>query len=212
MLYHNVCTNLYRPFISFTHPAAPSSLAGQAAIRCILHAVTLTQITRQGLPATAILAGWHEAFQWQWNAAVTLVGFVMAYPHQPPTATARTAIDISIEIFDALGENFDVAISAAKIMREFAAKCDMIIQQSRERQGRAEEDLDRGTGKSAAASGGASPIYQSAPDGPLSATKAMDSAGASDSDPASVQDMLQMAFAVVQWSDLDMVWPQADSP
>ena len=78
LMYHNLSANVCRPFISF---ALSSSLtmADELAFKCAGHAIALTSITHQALSSTTILTGWHEAFQWQWNSAMTLVGFVLAY-------------------------------------------------------------------------------------------------------------------------------------
>ncbi|KAL7626077.1 hypothetical protein AAE478_002847 [Parahypoxylon ruwenzoriense] len=143
LLYHNLCTNLYRPFIHFRpessislppSPASPrSSLAESCAYKCAGHAMAFTQIMRQILSTTDILAGWHEAFQWQWNCAMTLIGFVLAYPRCKLVQDARDAINASIEALGIFGNSFGVAASAANLVRGLSVTVDHIVAQPESR-------------------------------------------------------------------------------
>lgn len=135
LMYHNLCTNLYRPSISFAPATTQTPLADMTAMQCAAHAMALTHMMHQVLTSTSILAGWLEAFQWQWNAAMTLVGFVLAYPHGASTRAARSAIDLSVAIFENFGNSFAVAAGAANIMHELCTKVDLLIEQSREKEG-----------------------------------------------------------------------------
>lgn len=128
LLYHNLVMVLYRPFICL--PPVQSSctpLADGNAISCLNHAMASTRITRQSLEETDILNGWHEAYQFQWDAALSMIGFAFAYPVCPPTPSARKAIDSAISVFDIFGNNFAVASSAANMTRDLAAKADYLI-------------------------------------------------------------------------------------
>ncbi|KAI2636553.1 fungal-specific transcription factor domain-containing protein [Hypomontagnella submonticulosa] len=135
LLYHNLCTNLYRPFISFKSDpsAAPasfpqsSSLAESCAHSCASHAMTFTHVMRQVLSTTDILTGWQEAFQWQWNCAMTLVGFVLAYPHGEMAQAARDAIHASIDALSIFGNSFAVAASAANLVRTLSETVDNVV-------------------------------------------------------------------------------------
>ncbi|KAL3479577.1 fungal-specific transcription factor domain-containing protein [Aspergillus californicus] len=128
-LYHNMCLNLYRGSISFTLAGVPRVITEHVALKCAAHAMALTHIMHQVLGATSILDGWHEAFQWQWNAAMTLVGFVLAFPGSPSTWAARTTIDLSVSVFEHFGNSFAVAVNAATIMRDLSGKIDLLTQQ-----------------------------------------------------------------------------------
>ncbi|KAJ5664628.1 hypothetical protein N7462_011441 [Penicillium macrosclerotiorum] len=130
LLYHNLCMNIYRPFICFPSTSATSvnstPVAEGHAVSCVNHAIAITHILRQILPATDFLKGWYEAFQWQWNSTLSMVGFILAYPSNPPTPTARAAIDSAITVFEVFGHNFAVAGSAANVTRGLAAKADFL--------------------------------------------------------------------------------------
>ncbi|KAN0092389.1 Fungal specific transcription factor domain containing protein [Hyaloscypha variabilis] len=131
LMYHNLCTSLYRPFISLTSFPTPGPAAEETAIRCAAHAIALTKIVHQVLEATSILDGWHEVFHWQWNAAMTLVGFILTYPQSPSTPTARSALDLCLSIFANYGKSFAVANSAATITRHLCVKLDFLSEQNR---------------------------------------------------------------------------------
>ncbi|SPN99708.1 related to transcriptional activator Mut3p [Cephalotrichum gorgonifer] len=182
LLYHNLCTNLYRPFITFATMPNTHTLTEQMAIKCALHATTLTHIMHQVLSTTSILAGWHESFQWQWNAAITLVGFVLAYPNGTATARARNAIDMAVAVFDIFSESFAVAGGAANIVRELAAKVDFLVHQSQVEGQFAPVDVSR-----------------------VRTTDRVPHIN--DVTGASIQDVFQMALGVDQWSDMDFLWP-----
>jgi len=129
LMYHNLSTNLYRPAITFP-PAVSSPLMDTTALKCAEHAMAFTHIMHQVLSSTTILAGWHEAFQWQWNSAMTLLGFVLAYPQGPLTPAARNAIDLSVVSFEIFGNSFAIAASAANIMSDLSAKVDLLMEQN----------------------------------------------------------------------------------
>ncbi|KAI9745044.1 MAG: hypothetical protein M1818_001322 [Claussenomyces sp. TS43310] len=132
LLYHNLAMNLYRPFICFS-PASSSStpLAEGHAVSCVNHAIAITHIMHQMLTETDILSGWHEAFQWQWNATLSMIGFILAYPVTPSTPSARKAINSAIGVFENFGNNFAIAASAANVTRDLTAKADFLIDRFR---------------------------------------------------------------------------------
>jgi hypothetical protein len=125
--YHHLSTNLYRPLISFGSKPRPGTLAEEIAMQCVSHAIMLSKITQQVLAETSILDGWHEAFHYQWNAAMTLIGFVVVYPHASLTSEARAAVDLAINVFDNFGAKFAVAVNAAKIVRDLCLKVDCLV-------------------------------------------------------------------------------------
>ncbi|KAF2836212.1 fungal-specific transcription factor domain-containing protein [Patellaria atrata CBS 101060] len=131
LLYHNLSMNLYRPFISFSPASSATPIAEGHAISCVNHAIAITHIMHQVLTETDILSGWHEPFQWQWNATLSMIGFVLAYPIAPSTPSARKAINNAIAVFENFGNNFAIAASAANVTRDLAAKADYLISRIR---------------------------------------------------------------------------------
>ncbi|KAK9234531.1 fungal-specific transcription factor domain-containing protein [Lipomyces kononenkoae] len=132
--YHTMCMNLYRPFVTFS-PAvdAPTPAASRHAAAFVAHAIAHTSITRQVLAESDLLNGWVESFQWQWNAAVTTAGFVLAQPVGPSTPAARLSLDAATEALEMFGAGFAVAESAAGLARNLAAKADTLIHRFRGR-------------------------------------------------------------------------------
>lgn len=135
LTYHDLCINLYRPSISFAAATAHNHPAYGTAMKCAAHAMALTHMMHQVLTSTSILSGWLEAFQWQWNAAMTLVGHVLAYPHDDSTGTARSTIDLAVAVLEHFGNSFAVAAGAANIISELCAKVDVLIEKSRGKEG-----------------------------------------------------------------------------
>ena len=129
LLYHNLCLIIYRPLIRlfFPNDSTPTPAATACAEACVSHAIALTRITHQALSETDILKGHHEGFQWQWNAAITMIGFYLGSPLAPQTAAARAATDMAIEVFDIFGRHFAVGTRAARTVRELTAKTDFLL-------------------------------------------------------------------------------------
>ncbi|KAK0614920.1 fungal-specific transcription factor domain-containing protein [Bombardia bombarda] len=125
LLYHNISMNLYRPFICF--PPSPSTPVTEGcANACVDHAIALTHIIHQVLSETDLLNGWHEAFQWQWNAALTMIGFTLAYPLSLTTTSANAGIALAIQVFGMFGRDFAVSFSAANVTQDLLNKVEFL--------------------------------------------------------------------------------------
>ncbi|KAF2678907.1 fungal-specific transcription factor domain-containing protein [Lentithecium fluviatile CBS 122367] len=132
LLYHNLAMNLHRPFITFpTTPQLTECASLSHALLAAEHGMALTNIMHQIMTQTNILAGWHEAFQWQWNASITLVGYLLASPTSSSTALVRQAIDRALTVFEVFGCGFAAAASAAAVVRGLAEKVDLLKERAR---------------------------------------------------------------------------------
>ncbi|KAL4966328.1 Zn(II)2Cys6 transcription factor [Aspergillus stella-maris] len=129
LTYHHWCTNLYRPMVSFKNRPQPGTghLVEVLAMRSAEHAIALSKITHQVMQETNLLDGWHEAFYCQWNAAVTLVGIFMIYPHSSLAVEIRDAITSAIGVFENFGAKFAIAGDAARIVRGLLDKADFLV-------------------------------------------------------------------------------------
>ncbi|KAE8393108.1 fungal-specific transcription factor domain-containing protein [Aspergillus alliaceus] len=135
LLYHNLVMNMTRPFITFlSKPRSPTPKADESAERSVNHAMAITLIMHQMLTETKLLNGWHEAFQWQWNAALTMIGFIIAYPTSPTTAEVRKVIDTATAVFDIMGMSFATAANAANVTRDVTAKADFLARRAQNMQ------------------------------------------------------------------------------
>ncbi|TPX07196.1 uncharacterized protein E0L32_010899 [Thyridium curvatum] len=130
LMYHNVVINLTRTFITFyKHPSTYTPLTERLAATCVDHAIAFTLLMHQALTETDVMGGWSEYFSLQWNAAVTLVGFAMAYPLHQATPRVRQAVPKAIATFDIFGQNFNVSADAATITRDLTSKADLLASQ-----------------------------------------------------------------------------------
>ncbi|KAH8894743.1 hypothetical protein GQ53DRAFT_744778 [Thozetella sp. PMI_491] len=209
LVYHHLSTNLYRPFISFS-PAPVGALAEESAVKGALHAMALTSITHEVLSSTSILAGWHEAFQWQWNGAMTLVGFALAYPQNPTTTAARKSIDLALTVFDIFGTSFAVATSASSVVKKLATKIDLLVQQSQERQASLQNSNETNQQYQIenAAELGAALVW---PTDHTAANSGVGGQGFGDFSTGFLQDVFDTAFDIDQWSELNMLWPSTEN-
>lgn len=198
MTYHHISVNLYRPLISFGSRPHAGTLAEQVAMRCASHAIMLSKITHQVLTETTILDGWHECFHYQWNAAMTLIGFAVVYPHASLTTEARAAVDLAIAVFDGFGTKFSVAINAAKIMRDLCVKVDFLINHS---QIQLQNDLQMGSPADVADGFMSNEFLVPSIDGSsdLSRLDMINSLG---------PEFLDMAVDIDFWNELDTLWPE----
>ncbi|KAI5460594.1 fungal-specific transcription factor domain-containing protein [Mariannaea sp. PMI_226] len=127
LTYHNMVLNLTRPFITFySHPNTYTPMAERHATTSVDHGVSFTLIMYQVLTETDLLNGWSEYFSLQWNVAITIVAFILAYPVHSATPRARKALDKAVEVFDIFGTNFSVSADAAMIMRDLITKADFL--------------------------------------------------------------------------------------
>jgi hypothetical protein len=125
--YFNMITNLTRPFITFySHPGTYTPMTERHATTCVDHAISFTLGMHQVVTETDLLSGWSEFFSIQWNAAITIVAFILAYPIHPATPRARQALEKALAVFDIFGVNFPVSADAATITRDLIAKANFL--------------------------------------------------------------------------------------
>jgi hypothetical protein len=200
--YHHLSINLYRPLISFSSKPSPGSRAEEIAMRCASHAIMLSKITQQVLADTSILDGWHEAFHCQWNAAMTLIGFLMVYPDATLTIEARNAIDLAVAVFDNFGAKFAVAANAAKIMRDLCTKVDFLAKHN-------QSQRDSLNGLQTISMDGSIPQDLSFVSSPSSTLR--DWSSYANEPTAPDLSLFDMAVDVDFWNNLDALWPGADN-
>ncbi|KAJ4194773.1 hypothetical protein NW755_002190 [Fusarium falciforme] len=75
-----------------------------------------------------ILDGWYEPFNYQWNAAITLVGFILAYSKTSSIVPAACeALSSSINVLEQMGSFFGVAASAAVVINNLLHKTSAVV-------------------------------------------------------------------------------------
>ncbi|TVY68103.1 Transcription factor asqA [Fusarium oxysporum f. sp. cubense] len=187
--YHHLCIGLHRPFLSFAPHQGSSATA--MAVKCAQHAIQLTNINHQVLSKTPILNGWHEAFQWQWSAAMTLVGFAVAYLNHPLAPAVRSSIKLAVSVLDIFARSFDAASKAAVIVRTLHTNIESVMAQ-----------FEMQSGPTTVATMDGSVLYNPPAQGGMANAVAnqFDSIGGDF-------DLLDMAMNVDFWADLDMLLP-----
>ncbi|KAI0403300.1 hypothetical protein F4802DRAFT_599264 [Xylaria palmicola] len=198
LLYHGLRLNLYRPFICFpslvTEPSPLGNTCLSHATSAAEHSVAMTRIFHHVVRNTDLLAGWHETFQWQWNAALTLAGFLFAHPTSSIATRVRESIDLSIVVFEDFGRSFGTSLSAAAVMRDLAIKIDFLT------------DLVRSN-----TSNPQPPTVPSAQDPGTNQFPAETTIMPPVGDIPFTQDLfsssMDMAYSVDNSGDLEMLWP-----
>lgn len=129
--YHNVVVTLHRVFIQFpSHPLVPkaSPLGDKHNATALNHALAMLRIINHRMTTHDILHGNSEIYQYTWNAVLTLVGFMLAYPYCYRCPRARKYIRLALMIFDSAGKHNTSAVRAASLTRHLAAKVDTLVQ------------------------------------------------------------------------------------
>ncbi|KAI0898950.1 fungal-specific transcription factor domain-containing protein [Annulohypoxylon nitens] len=129
--YYDEIIGLHRPFISFPNGLLNSQhipLADDHATTSLHHAIATVDLTYHTMSATDLLFGRNEVYQWLWNAVLTLVGFLMAYPFCIYAPTARRHAELALEIFTAADPRNTVALRAAAMTRSLCEKVDNVVE------------------------------------------------------------------------------------
>ena len=127
LLYHSLTMCLYRPFIRFPSSSTVAlQISVDHSVSCLSHAIVTTNILHQVLSGGDILNGWHQAYQSQWDATLSILGFGIAHPVCPHAPSARRAIHTAIANFDLLAaKNCSIATSAGAVTRNLLDKIDL---------------------------------------------------------------------------------------
>ena len=119
--YHNMALSIFRPFIAFpTGPHPKMANTEMHALSCAKHAIAMTYIIREVCVHTDYFYGSLDVWQWQYSAAVSLVGYVLAYPTCSVATDARTSIEIAIFVLQFGGRQ-----AAAEAIRELIERVDL---------------------------------------------------------------------------------------
>jgi hypothetical protein len=89
--------------------------------------MAITSILNQVLSETDLLRGWSPIFQYQWDAILCTLGFVLANALCPPTPSARKSLQTAISTLDLVSDHFLAAKNAAQVVREVSCQADRLI-------------------------------------------------------------------------------------
>ncbi|KAJ5986233.1 hypothetical protein N7451_010598 [Penicillium sp. IBT 35674x] len=105
LIYHHMQITIFRPFLRFPpRGASLTPLTDGHGITSLNHAVLVTNILSQALSETDLLRGWAPAFQYQWDAAICMLSFIVANPICPPTPAAKKMMPTALRNLDTLAQ------------------------------------------------------------------------------------------------------------
>ncbi|KAM0430392.1 hypothetical protein ACHAPT_005738 [Fusarium lateritium] len=92
------------------------------------HAMSVTHLLHQIYRDHDELDGWYEPFNYQWNAAITLIGFILAHSKNSSIVPAACeALSRSIEVLERMGSFFGAAASAAVVIKRLLGKTNAFV-------------------------------------------------------------------------------------
>jgi hypothetical protein len=131
MQYYNEIIGLHRPFIRFPNRSLlpqRSPKADAHGTTALTNSMATVDLAHRIMSTTDMLYGCCQLYQWQWNALLTLIGFVMAHPLCIYASSARQHAQLALEIFSAADPKNLVASRAAALTRSLCAKVDSLVQ------------------------------------------------------------------------------------
>ncbi|GKZ85620.1 hypothetical protein AnigIFM56816_011590 [Aspergillus niger] len=129
--YHDIVLWAHRPFIQFPSRGLVPQRSPQAdrhATTALQHALTVTDLIHQRMLYHDALYGCSEIYQYVWNAVLTLVGFMLAYPLCYWFPLAQQHVERSLPIFEGAGTINPIASRAAHRTRYLLGRVSALIE------------------------------------------------------------------------------------
>ncbi|CEJ59025.1 hypothetical protein PMG11_07662 [Penicillium brasilianum] len=116
--YHDIVIWFHQSFIQFPSRGLVPQRSPKADIHAttaLQYALTLTDLVHLRMLNHDTLYGCSDVYQYVWNAALTLIGFMLAYPLCHWFPIARQHVEISLQIFEAGKISNPIASRAARL-------------------------------------------------------------------------------------------------
>ncbi|KAJ5736339.1 uncharacterized protein N7483_001464 [Penicillium malachiteum] len=129
--FHDLVIWFHRPFIQFpSHGLVPQRSPGADihATTALRHALKVTEIIHRRMLNHDALYGCSDVYQYVWNALLTLVGFLLAYPLCYWVPIARQHVELSFQIFDTAKTSNPIASRAAHLARYLLGRVDALME------------------------------------------------------------------------------------
>ncbi|KAJ5646154.1 hypothetical protein N7490_002526 [Penicillium lividum] len=129
--FHDLVIWFHRPFIQFpSHGLVPQRSPGADihATTALQHALKVTETVHQRMLNHDALYGCSDVYQYVWNAVLTLVGFLLAYPLCYWFPVARKHVELSFQIFETAKTSNPIASRAAHLTRYLLGRVDALIE------------------------------------------------------------------------------------
>jgi hypothetical protein len=128
--YHDIVIWFHRPFIQFpTRGLVPqrSPHADIHATTALHHAFTIIEVVHSRALNHDVLYGCCEIYQYVWNAGLTLIGFMLAYPLCYWFPEARKHAETSLQILEAGGVSNTIASRATHLTQYLLGRVDVLM-------------------------------------------------------------------------------------
>ncbi|KAE8414538.1 hypothetical protein BDV36DRAFT_298880 [Aspergillus pseudocaelatus] len=129
--YHDIVLWIHHSFIQFPSRGLVPQRSPQAdvhATTAIQHALTVTDLIRLRMLYHDVLYGSSEIYQYLWNAVLTLIGFMLAYPLCYWFPRAQQHVERSLQIFEAAGPVNPIASRAAHLTRYLLGRVSALME------------------------------------------------------------------------------------
>ncbi|KAF9888567.1 hypothetical protein FE257_008499 [Aspergillus nanangensis] len=128
--YHDIMITLHRVFIQFPESSFPgrlTPLSDSHGATALNHAMATAYLVHSRMAHNDSLYGCCELYQYQWNAVLTIMGFILAYPYCQRVFKARRYVDLALEIFESAGPHNVAARRFTDITRQTCTKMDTLL-------------------------------------------------------------------------------------
>ncbi|KAE8397778.1 hypothetical protein BDV37DRAFT_48408 [Aspergillus pseudonomiae] len=129
--YHDIVLWVHHSFIQFPSRGLVPQRSPQAdvhATTAIQHALTVTDLIHLRMLYHDGLYGCSEVYQYLWNAVLTLIGFMLAYPLCYWFPLAQQHVERSLQIFEAAGPVNPIASRAAHLTRYLLGRVSALME------------------------------------------------------------------------------------
>ncbi|KAJ5971193.1 uncharacterized protein N7479_001111 [Penicillium vulpinum] len=129
--FHDLVIWFHRPFIQFPSLGLVPQRSPGADIHAttaIQHALTAIETVHRRMLNHDSLYGCSDVYQHVWNAVLTLVGFMLAYPLCHWFSIARQHVELSLQVFDTAKTSNPIASRAAHLTRYLLGRVDALTE------------------------------------------------------------------------------------
>lgn len=129
--YHDVVIWFHQSFIQFPSRGLVPQRSPRADIHAttaLQYALTVTDLIHSRMLNHDALYGCSDVYQYVWNAALTLIGFMLAYPLCHWFPIARQHLEISLQIFEAGKILNPIASRAARLTEYLLGRVNVLME------------------------------------------------------------------------------------
>ncbi|KAJ5650258.1 uncharacterized protein N7484_003981 [Penicillium longicatenatum] len=129
--FHDLVIWFHRPFIQFPSCDLVPQRSPRADIHAttaLQHALKATEIVHRRMLNHDALYGCSDVYQYVWNAVVTLVGFLLAYPLCYWFPVARQHVELSFRVFETAKTSNPIASRAVTLTRYLLGRVDALME------------------------------------------------------------------------------------